>query len=76
MSIRQKPGFTCPFRRHYKLIIGFLLAVSGIWLYVNHREHLFSVFPYLIILACPLMHLLMHRHGGHCSHEEHSDNST
>jgi hypothetical protein len=28
-----------------------------------------GVLPYLLILACPLMHLFMHRgHGGHGGH--------
>jgi hypothetical protein len=31
------------------------------------------VLPYLLLAACPLMHLFMHHgHGGH-DHSEHSD---
>jgi Protein of unknown function (DUF2933) len=29
-----------------------------------------SALLWLVILACPLMHLVMHRHGGHGGHRE------
>jgi hypothetical protein len=36
----------------------------------DHRVHVISALPYLLLLACPLMHLfMMHGHGGH----EHGD---
>jgi hypothetical protein len=38
-------------------------------LWSEHRAHLFGVLPYLLLLACPLMHFFMHgRHGGHGGH--------
>jgi hypothetical protein len=46
------------------------------YLIVMHRPHLFGWFPYLIILACPLMHFFMHRgHGHHGSAESHPEKS-
>jgi hypothetical protein len=36
-------------------------------LIIEHRPHLFGWLPYLIILACPLMHLFMHRGHHHGS---------
>jgi hypothetical protein len=42
-------------------------AVALAHLIIEHRPHLFGWLPYLIILACPLMHFFMHRghhHGG------------
>ena len=46
-----------------------LIVLGGIALYfllTEHRAHFFSVLPYLLLLACPLMHVFMHRgHGGH-----------
>jgi len=51
---------------------GFLL-VGLFFLLSEHRAHLFGILPFLLILACPLMHLFMHRgHGdhGHHRHEE------
>ncbi|HEV8389673.1 MAG TPA: DUF2933 domain-containing protein [Dongiaceae bacterium] len=42
------------------LIVGLFFLVS------EHRAHLLGILPYLLILACPLMHLFMHRgHGSH-----------
>jgi hypothetical protein len=46
-----------------------LLVLGGIGLFFllsEHRAHVLSALPLLLILACPLMHLFMHRgHGGH-----------
>lgn len=36
------------------------------WLLRDHWSHALGFLPYLLFLACPLMHLFMHRgHGGH-----------
>jgi hypothetical protein len=35
----------------------------------EHWGHVLGYAPYLILLACPLMHLF-HRHGGH-GHKDH-----
>jgi hypothetical protein len=49
-------------------LIGFL-AIGGFFLVTEHRAHLIpylGYWPFLLILACPLMHLFMHGgHGGH-----------
>ncbi|WP_445504383.1 DUF2933 domain-containing protein [Microvirga sp. G4-2] len=42
------------------------LAALGVYLFVNHTGHVISALPYLLLLACPLMHLFMH--GGHGHH--------
>ena len=43
----------------------------GAYLVVWHQQHVAIALPFLVILACPLMHLLMHRgHGGHHSHKD------
>ena len=47
------------------VLLGFL-AVAGFFLFTEHRAHVLGVLPYLLLLACPLMHLFMH--GGHGSH--------
>ena len=47
------------------VLIGFLI-VAGFFLATEHRAHLFGILPWLLLLACPLMHLFMHHgHGGH-----------
>ena len=50
------------------VLIGFL-AIGGFYLLTEHRAHLIpylGYLPFLLILACPLMHVFMHGgHGGH-----------
>lgn len=48
------------------------LAVIGFLIYTGHGAHLLGALPYLLILACPLMHIFMH--GGH-GHHQHKDNA-
>lgn len=50
--------------------IGFGLVVA-FFVLREHYEHALGMLPYLLLLACPLMHLLMpHGHGGHHGHGE------
>ncbi len=44
------------------------LAVAGFYL-VTHRAHLFGALPFLLVLACPLMHFFMHGGHGHGGHD-------
>jgi hypothetical protein len=49
-------------------LVGFLV-IAGFYIVTEHRAHLFGVLPYLLILACPLMHFLHRGHGGgHAGH--------
>ncbi|MGV6475721.1 DUF2933 domain-containing protein [Azotobacter vinelandii] len=48
------------------LVIG---AVAGYFLLTEHTAHVLGALPYLLFLACPLMHLFMHR--GHSGNDEH-----
>ena len=52
------------------ILICFLL-VAGYFLVMEHKAHLegsLAYLPYLLLLACPLMHLFMHHgHGDHQS---------
>ena len=43
--------------------IGFAL-IAGFFLVTEHQAHLFGALPYLLLLACPLLHFF-HGHGGH-----------
>ena len=47
------------------------LAAAVAWLFFRHSAHLFEIAPFLIILACPLMHLFGHGHGGHGHGSQH-----
>ena len=51
---------------------GFLL-IAAFFLATEHRAHLFGILPFLLILACPLLHVFMH--GGHGPHDSPRDRS-
>jgi hypothetical protein len=53
------------------VLIGFLM-VAAYFLWTEHQAHLMSVLPYLLLLACPLMHLF-HHHGHGRPHGHHQD---
>ncbi len=55
------------------LIPWIFLGIILFFLLVEHRAHLYGVLPYLLLLACPLMHLF-HGHGGHGGHGQHHEN--
>lgn len=44
-----------------------VIGLAGlVFLLRNHTSHALVALPYLILLACPFMHLFMHNgHGGH-----------
>lgn len=53
------------------VLIGFL-AIAGFFLVTEHAAHLFGALPWLLLLACPLMHVFMHHgHGGHGGSDSH-----
>ena len=39
-------------------------AVAILYLLVAHPQHVLGILPVVVLLACPLMHLVMHG-GGH-----------
>jgi len=50
------------------VLIGFL-AIATFFLITEHTAHFFGALPWLLLAACPLMHLFMHHgHGGHSGH--------
>ena len=46
-------------------------AVAGVGLLLlsEHRQHALDFLPFLILLACPLVHLFMHHGHGARSHD-------
>ena len=52
------------------VLIGFLV-IGGFYLATEHRAHLYGWLPWLLLLACPLMHLFMH--GSHGNNRNVSD---
>ncbi|MCB1567707.1 MAG: DUF2933 domain-containing protein [Xanthomonadales bacterium] len=47
------------------IVFWLFAAVAVYFLLVEHRQHVFGLLPYLLILLCPLMHMFHHGHGGH-----------
>jgi hypothetical protein len=43
------------------------LAVAAYFLIMEHSAHTVQYLPYVLLLACPLMHFF-HGHGGHAKH--------
>lgn len=48
-----------------KWVLAGFLFIAAYFLYTEHRAHLFGALPYLLLAACPLMHMLHHRGHGH-----------
>ncbi|HET8624264.1 MAG TPA: DUF2933 domain-containing protein [Gemmatimonadales bacterium] len=56
-----------PSRRTLWFLTACVGAVAAVLLAIDHRAHVFGVLPYVLLLACPLMHLLHRGHGSHSS---------
>ena len=57
--------------RRFKITLAIFFVIALILLWGEHKVHLLGALPWLILLACPLMHIFMHRgHGGH-GHQKH-----
>ena len=53
-------------RSRYAVGLLVMGAVAAYFLLSEHRAHFFWALPFLLLLACPLMHVFMHGgHGGH-----------
>ena len=56
---------------HSRYAIGLVVigAIAGYFLLTEHLAHVIGALPWLLLLACPLMHVFMHHgHGGHGHH--------
>jgi hypothetical protein len=57
--------------------LGFIVfaAIAAYFLLSEHRAHFLGALPWLLILACPLMHVFMHGdHGDHANgHDQRDD---
>ena len=54
-----------------KLAFALFAIVGAFFLIAEHRAHVFPFLPWLILAACPLMHMFMH--GGHGHHHRRGD---
>jgi Protein of unknown function (DUF2933) len=61
-------------RTPFGLVLCGFLIIAGFFLLTEHTAHVFGALPYLLLAACPLMHLFMHHgHGGHGGGESSAD---
>jgi DUF2933 family protein len=44
-------------------------VIAAFFLLTEHRAHVFQYLPFVLLAACPLMHLF-HGHGGHGAHDD------
>ena len=50
--------------RRWMLFAASLAVIAAFFVLREHWQHALGLAPYLLLLACPLMHLF-HGHGGH-----------
>lgn len=59
-------------RTRYAIGLLVLGAIAAYFLLSEHRAHFFFALPFLLLLACPLMHVFMHHgHAGHGDGQAH-----
>ncbi len=55
--------------------VGFIVigSVAGYFLVTEHWAHVVGFLPYLLLLACPIMHMFMHGGHHHRTHDQDTD---
>jgi hypothetical protein len=55
-----------PTHRRMTQVFVLFAIIAGFFLVAEHWAHVIPYLPWLLVLACPLMHVFMHHgHGGH-----------
>ena len=60
--------------RRFKITLAIFAVIALFLLWGEHKVHLLGALPWLILLACPLLHKFMH--GGHGDHNHHGQQSS
>ena len=75
-SAARSGGHRGPWQLPMWLSCTAFLAIAGFFLITEHLAHVLGVLPYLLLLSCPVIHLLMHRghgkRGAHATHGSHT----
>jgi hypothetical protein len=66
-------AFRCFLGSKSGLVVTLAVAALGAYLLWTHTGHVLAAAPYLLLLACPLLHLFGHRHGREKSKEHTHD---
>ena len=65
MTTEHHPQASRLFRSRTGIVCLVFLAIAAFFLITEHRAHVLGVLPFLLVLLCTLLHLLLHRrHGG------------
>ena len=67
----SNPSF---FKSPVGVAIAMLVLIAAFYVLREHWQHVAGSWPYLLLLACPLMHVF-HGHGGHGGHHHGSSNA-
>ena len=60
----------------FKITLAIFAVIALGLLWGEHKVHLLGALPWLILLACPFIHMFMHGgRGGHGDHNHHGDQS-
>jgi NADH:ubiquinone oxidoreductase subunit B-like Fe-S oxidoreductase len=57
-------------RRPATIAMLMVVLIVAFYLLREHWGHVSGLWPYLLLMACPLMHMF-HGHGGHGDHARH-----
>lgn len=72
---RAPSGVLAPSRVLVSSLLALGATALAVFLLVEHRVHTLGALPYLLLLACPVLHLFWHLgHGSHshvASHDRH-----
>lgn len=67
-AVHQRPSF---WKTPFGIAAALVAVVASAYLYLDHQDHVRALLPFLLLAACPLMHVFMHRgHGGHAHIDE------
>lgn len=65
MTSGPQPPRTGPwFLTRSGLVLIAFLVIAGFFLVTEHTAHLLGILPYLLLLACPLLHFFHRGRGG------------
>ena len=60
--------------KSFKITLEIFAVIALVLLWGEHKVHLLGALPWLILLACPFIHMFMHgghgNQGGHNHHDQ------
>ena len=59
-----------PIDRRSRIAWAVFAALAAFYLWTEHQAHVLGALPFLLLLACPLMHLFMHHGHGRKEDDE------